>query len=330
MKRVFVLGSGFSAPVGAPLTKSILPRLFSCGSIDRRTQDLKKWLEMTFFNKKPDWINSVSFEEILSRIDLIKYYRPYPDIDYKELEYYEELLLAGFTGLLTAEKSNPSGELYQRVLGLVQNGGGIVSFNYDLVLETVLRSMEIDPDYMLPLVRMPAEVSQIEKLHKLPVLKLHGSINLYFCPLCKGTYFFSHSFTLHPMPDEHQPFCRTCQDRDGNRTRLRHLIIAPTLFKSYSLPSIRHLWFLALDMLAKARDIFFIGYSLPEEDILAYQLFDFAWQMAAQKPSITIVNGPHANLAGYRQIYGKAAHNTGLYLEEWVKTATFMSKSRYS
>ncbi|MFZ5640624.1 MAG: SIR2 family protein [Bacillota bacterium] len=318
MSRVFVLGSGFSAPGGAPLTRNVLPRIFDGDNKDPQIQELQAWLANTLFPKKPDWLTSVSFEEILSRLDLIKYYRPYPDIDYKELEYYEELLLAGFTGLLPAEKNNANLQLYQRFLDFLESGDTIVSFNYDLVLETALKQQNIDPDYMMPVECTPAYCDLNDKNPKLPVLKLHGSINLYFCPDCKRTYFFSHSFTQHPLPGEQRPVCTSCRDGSGVRPRLKHLVIAPTLFKSYSLPFIRRLWFLALDQLAKAGEIFFIGYSLPEEDILAYQLFDFAWQMAAPKPKLTVVDGPRARLAGFRQIYGKALNNTGLYLEDWV------------
>lgn len=321
MSRVFVLGSGFSAPVGAPLTRNVLPRIFSGANTDPQIHRLQLWLDKTFFNRKPDWITSVSFEEILSRMDLIKYYRPYPDIDYKELEYYEELLLAGFTGLLAADKNSANRELYQKFLDFVQAGDGVVSFNYDLVLEGALKIRQVDPDYMMPVECMPAYCNLAEKNPRLPVLKLHGSINLYFCPFCKRTYFFSHSFTLHPLPGEQRPVCTACRGRNGNRPRLQHLVIAPTLFKSYSLPFIRQLWYLALKMLARAREIFFVGYSLPEEDILAYQLFDFAWQMAAPKPGVTVIDGPRANLDGFRQIYGDALNNTGLYLEEWIKIA---------
>ncbi len=318
MARVFVLGSGFSAPSGAPLTKSVLPQIFYEKNNCPQIQNLKNWLENTFFPKKPNWIKTASFEEILSRLDLIRMYRPYPDTDYKELECYEELLLACFTGLLTTEKSNANPQLYQNFLDLLQAGDLIISFNYDLVLEMALQARKIDPDYMLPVEYAPKYCDLQNKHPKLPVLKLHGSINLYFCPSCKRTYFFSHSFTLHPLPGEPRPVCKACYNVSGKCRQLRHLVIAPTLFKSYSLPFMRQLWFLALDRLANAKEVIFIGYSLPEEDILTYQLFDFAWQMAAPKPGLTIVNGPQAKLLGFRQIYNDSFYNTGQYLAAWV------------
>lgn len=319
MSRVFVLGSGFSAPGGAPLTRNILSRIFAAENIKPHMCHLQTWLGKTFFNKKPDWIKTVSFEEILSRLDLIKYYRPYPDINYQELEYYEELLLAGFTGLLAAEKNNTNPELYLNFVDFLRSDDLVVSFNYDLVLEKALQQRNIDPDYMLPVECAPDYCHLDKKKPELAMLKLHGSINLYFCPFCRRTYFFSHSFTLHPLPGEERPVCTKCRSDSGNHPRLKHLVIAPTLYKSYSLPSIRRLWFLALEKLMRAGEIYFIGYSLPEEDILSYQLFDFAWQSAAQKPQVTVVNGPQAALHGFRQIYGENFQNTGLYLEEWVQ-----------
>ena len=318
MSRVFVLGSGFSVPSGAPLTKNILTLIFAEINTDPRIKQLKLWLDNTFFTKNPDWLRSASFEELLSRMDITRYYRPYPDIDYSELEYYEDLLLACFTGLLTTRRNNAQMELYRQFLDYLQTGDTIISFNYDLVLELAMELRHIDPDYMMPVECTPVYCDLRDKHRKLPLLKLHGSINLYFCPSCKRTFFFSHSFTQHPLPGEQAPSCTYCRTDTGVQRRLKHLIIAPTLFKSYSLPFIRKLWFLALDRLSRAKHICFIGYSLPEEDILTYQLFDFAWQMAESKPLLTVVNGPHSGIESFRQIYGEALDNTGLYLEEWV------------
>lgn len=322
MGRVFVLGSGFSVRAGAPLSRSVLSSLFHRTGCTPHLRELKSYIDRFLFPGRPEWIAETDFEEVLSRLDLIRHYRPYPDIDYTQVSYYEDLLIGEFTKILSPEHLYPGHGSYDIFKTHLKPQDIIVSFNYDLVMESLLASVGIDFSYCLDDRQgMPQNIT-------IPLLKLHGSINLYYCPRCSRVFTFSTGVTGHPVTVEHQTpgksdtavtlICRHCSQGDKT-VALRHFIIAPTLFKSFTLPALRRLWFIALQALAGASQVFFIGYSLPKADILSHQLLDFARRMAAQHQNIHIINGPRAEPERFHHIYGDKVVNEGVYFEQWVE-----------
>ncbi len=79
------------------------------------------------------------------------------------------------------------------------------------------------------------------------------------------------------------------------------------------------MWYRALESLTLAREIYFIGYSLPEADILSCQLLDFGKRMSRDRHEVYLVNGPRTVPERFSHIYGDSLKNEGLYFEEWVK-----------
>jgi NAD-dependent SIR2 family protein deacetylase len=323
MSRVFVLGSGFSVRAGAPLSRSILSSLFRQDKSAPRLLDLKLYIDRFLFPGRPDWVTKADFEEVLSRLDLIRHYQPYPNIDYNQVSYYEDLLISEFTKLLNPEHLSQRHSSYDIFTRLLEPQDIVISFNYDLVLESLLTSAGIDFNYCLK--------SQIStsKNKALRLLKLHGSINLYYCPRCSQVVFFSQQMTRHPVtygskakfnPDltADSLICGQCSTID-KIVVLRHFIIAPTLFKSVTLPALRRLWFTALQALSGASQIFIIGYSMPVADILSHQLFDFAQKMSTQNQDIYMINGPRAASESFLHIYGDRLKNEKVYFEHWTE-----------
>jgi len=297
MQRAFVLGSGFSVMAGAPLSRSVLSDIFHSDRSGSQILELKSYLDEFLFRGERSWHKNTGLEEVLSRLDLIRHYRPYPHVDYEKVSYYEELLLEEFAKLLSPKHVNCTHPAYSLFGQIIENGDVFISFNYDQVIENLLASAGRTYDYNL----LPGPSPATSGLTDL--LKLHGSINLYYCPRCSEVYHFPSRATERPAG-------------------LRHFIIAPTLFKSYSLPVLRRLWFKALESLTAVREIIFIGYSLPEADILSYQLFDFAARLARQGQKVSLVNGPQLQPERFRQIYGRKLVDTGLYFEQWVNQFT--------
>lgn len=326
MSRVFVIGSGFSTCAGAPLARSVLPAIFNPSRTDKANLSLKNYLDNFLFQGHKDWINNSGLEEVLSRLDLIRHYQPYPNTDYDKVSYFEEMLLGEFTNLLRPPKANSKHRAYSIFKELINNHDAFISFNYDLVVEELLYSSGKNYNYCLN----SPQFSQLSQPW-VKLLKLHGSINLYYCPECGEVFTFSPGQAAHPLPvlvqsadSEHRTemVCLACL-KAGSSIHLKHFIIAPTLFKSYTLSTLRRLWFQALELLAAADEIIFIGYSLPEADILSYQLFDFGKGLARRNQIIRLVNGPRLLPDRFLQIYGQELLNTGLYFEEWVNCRSF-------
>lgn len=299
MGRVFVLGSGFSVRAGAPLSRSILGSLFQRDRSAPHVQELKSYIDRFLFPGRPDWIKEADFEEVLSRLDLIRHYQPYPNINYNQVFYYEDLLIKEFIKLLNPEHLSSEHYSYDIFKKLLKPQDIIISFNYDLVMESLLTPENFDYNYCLE-----GRISN-SKNEALCLLKLHGSINLYYCPRCGEV-------TGESL------ICRQCSTTD-KVVALRHFIIAPTLFKSFTLPALRRLWFTALKALAGASQVYIIGYSLPKADILSHQLFDFAWRMSTQSQAIHIINGPKAASERFFHIYGGKLNNAKMYFENWIE-----------
>lgn len=304
MNRVFILGSGFSTYAGAPLSRAVLPAVFSTDRQEPSVLELKSFLEKFLFRGECDWIQTSEIEEVLSRLDLIRHYKPYPNIDYNQVSHFEELLLSKFIELLTPEHTESEHFVYKKFAELVHSGDKIVSFNYDLIVENLLKRSGKNYNYCLK--------PQNGEQPIINLLKLHGSINLYYCHLCSSVYHIELR-----KADKGPLVCEKCSGGSSSAS-LRHFIIAPTLFKSYSLPVLRNLWFKALEFLKDTGEIYFLGYSLPEADILSYQLFDFAKRFASGKQTVYLVNGPRLGPERFEQIYGQDLVNTRLYLEEWI------------
>ena len=323
MTRLFVLGSGFSVRAGAPLSRSILGSLFSQEMYAPHVRALKSYIDRFLFPGRPDWVNETDFEEVLSRLDLIRHYQPYSNIDYDQVSYYEDLLIGEFTKLLNPKHLSPGHGSYTTFKNQLKPQDTIISFNYDLVVESLLTSVNKDYNYELGCQVGTSEAQAI------PLLKLHGSINLYYCPNCGKVFFFSPLVTRHPLTQgnyaaytpgvmDNLLICRQCSAKD-KKAALRHFIIAPTLFKSFALPALRRLWFTALQALAGASRIYIIGYSLPKADILSHQLFDFARRMSAHNQDVHIINGPKAVPERFLHIYGNGLKNEGVYFEHWIE-----------
>lgn len=313
MNRVFILGSGFSTYAGAPISRAVLPAVFLTDRSDPSVLKLKSFLSEFLFRGESDWIQTSGLEEVLSRLDLIRHYKPYPNIDYNQVSYFEELLLSKFIELLTPEHTRSEHNVYKEFAELLNFGDTIVSFNYDLIAEHLLTMSGRNYNYCL-------NPEYGERLY-VELLKLHGSINLYYCPLCGAVYQINFQ-----KGDKGSLVCERCSG-DSRSAALRHFIIAPTLFKSYSLPVLRSLWFKALALLKEAREIYFMGYSLPEADILSYQLFDFARRSVSGSQTVYLVNGPRLSPVRFGQIYGQDLINTRLYLDEWISEKIKNTKS---
>jgi len=315
MNRVYVLGSGFSVEAGAPLARSVINHIFRTNGLNPQLMELKSFLDEFLFQGKQDWSDDTDLEEVLSRLDLIRHYKPYPGVDYSRVSHFEELLLAEFTKLLSPLKLDSSHPSYSAFRSILCGDETIISFNYDLIMEDLLISTGWGYKYCIETVD-----AKLQGKKPVNLLKLHGSINLYYCPVCGDVFFFSPLVTEHPITEKETDslmICKNCS-QPNQQVNLRHFIIAPTLFKSYTMSVLRRLWFKALKSLTEAGQIYFIGYSLPEADILSYQLFDYARRLAHEKQTVHLINGPQRKPQRFKQIYGPNLVNEGIYFEDWV------------
>lgn len=152
----------------------------------------------------------------------------------------------------------------------------IITFNYDLVVEAILASMNMDVDYKLN----PSE-SITENTEKVTLLKLHGSMNWYKKKIEKGGKISS-KITAVPIlnktmsTDEKMKFFSVNGSGDIETRfseNLESIIVPPVWNKSSYHQEIKEIWREAALALSNASHIYCLGYSLPQTDGFFKQLF---------------------------------------------------------
>jgi len=297
---VYILGSGFSQAAGEPLANEINLQLFK----NEKSKDsfLYRWISEHLYYNHPSWHKNFSFEELISRLDLYLHYNHLKG-DENNIKKVELELLHHFIDLLKKQNLNYNSSVYEKFIKKLNPDDTIVSFNYDLLIEKTLKNLN------LPMPNFGIINTSNSFINNSPfnLYKLHGSINWSYCPRCKEIFFQDSDIVDEEINNLSA----------GNCIR-KPLIIAPTLYKSYSLPKLRILWKKAFKVLSNTPTIYFIGYSIPRADALVYQLLDLANSINTNHPKVYLVNGNKANYTRHLSIYSSLI-NTNLTFEEWIK-----------
>jgi len=141
----------------------------------------------------------------------------------------------------------------------------VITFNYDLVLDSALRRIGAEPDYGFSRVSDHSD-------EDISIIKLHGSMNWAICPACKTVSILPATSDLAPL----QIMSNACRECSAS-TQL--LLIPPSWDKSEYRGVLYPVWTRAIEELTSATHICIIGYSMPETDaffeaLLTLGLFD--------------------------------------------------------
>jgi hypothetical protein len=272
---VYVVGAGFSAGLGYPLTKSLLIDVWQ-----RLPSQLQKRMAKIIQFHHPDFdpARTTSFpdiEQLLTEIavnlDLFEASRRIEGrFKRGELEDARDSLLWTIAEWFheihkTAQSASWLAKFRRR---LVEENAAIVSFNWDLVLDSLLFRDQV------PAVRY----GLTEVLGDGPILlKPHGSLNWYessaveHVPSAKRTVIFeSTGEDVHERVDVFR-FPRAIKSKVGNR--YSPLLVPPTFLKDFRRPIFRRLWKNCTDVLSTPKTLVFLGYSLPMADLHAQFIF---------------------------------------------------------
>jgi hypothetical protein len=165
----------------------------------------------------------------------------------------------------------------------------IISTNYDIILDNALLSKASSCNYGVRLRRniniraepgmRPYEDGETWSFQdglspyaegrinegRIPLLKLHGSLNWVYCPRCDEIDItIGHKGASELLRDRTDvlcvnPYCTS---------NYEPLLVSPTMLKVYSTRALKELWRLCEQTVASAGQLIFIGYSLPEADYL--------------------------------------------------------------
>ncbi len=171
------------------------------------------------------------------------------------------------------------------------SGIHFISLNYDTLLDSALSHLHprLVLDYGLDFSNYYVTSEKGLKWERAwpgegrDLIKVHGSLNFRFCPLCQSVQLIAFSGETTPGGAETGgaesgaglPVRGLREDhgrcpRDGTLTEM--LIAPPTLFKEFTNPAILELWRRARTLLLEARRIVVVGYSLPIADLHMWQM----------------------------------------------------------
>jgi len=270
---VYVVGAGFSAGLGYPLTKTLLIDIWNRLEKDSQLH-LKKIIEFhhpAFTVKRNTTFPDIEqlLTEIAVNLELFDASRPAEGtFTKKQLEASRQALLSSIARWFhdLYDKACDTGWLSDIVQRLRAEKAAIVSFNWDLVLDQLLFESGLES----------ASYGLSKDLASGPVLlKPHGSLNWYDATQIqrvaeeKLVEIFPHERAAERIEAFLHP--RAIRSKAGRR--YTPLIIPPTYLKDFNRPVFRHLWNRSTDVLSTPKKLIFLGYSLPAADLHAQFIF---------------------------------------------------------
>ena len=272
-ENVYVVGAGFSRGLGYPMTSGLLPGVWKMLEAKERTQ-LKKIIGFHHPEFVPsDKSSFPDMERFLTEVDvnLKLFYSSRP----AEGRFTKEKLQFAHDNLLWRVGSWFH-DLFENAIHvpwaiafanrLKRENAGIVSFNWDLVLDHLAFDGEITAN----------NYGASKRLAKGPLLfKPHGSLNWYegtdidAVAESKRVEIFHHTEKKKRVYAFVRP--RLIKSKAGNR--YAPLIIPPTFIKDFKPTIFRQLWKNTTDVLSTPKRLYFLGYSLPASDLHAQFIF---------------------------------------------------------
>ena len=270
---VYIVGAGFSAGLGYPLTKSLMIEVW-----ERLPRPAREQLQKIIKFHPPafDADRATTFpdiEQLLTEVEvndqLFDASRPAPGRFTKaQLKESREALLFTVASWFHEiyETAATTDWLSRMISRFRENDSGVISFNWDLVIDQALFGGSLSAgDYGFS-----------KTLHAGPLLlKPHGSLNWYQgtqldrVPDLKRTEIFHHKKEAQRVHAFLRP--RGVKSKSGHR--YNPLIIPPTYLKDFTPAIFQQLWQNCVDLLSTAREVVFLGYSLPTADLQAQFIF---------------------------------------------------------
>lgn len=187
-----------------------------------------------------------------------------------------------------------------------------ITFNYDLCLDVFLQHFYSNYSYCLELEENPK---------KIPLLKLHGSINWglsedeKIIPYPVGNA----NFNLHFDPETviyNLGTILPSMQHAGKPLTGPPVIVPPTWNKNSYHGQLSNVWSRAANELAKAENIFIIGYSLPETDSFFRYLYALGSEGTKRLRNFIVINKDTSGTTEdrFRSLIGKGVENRFKYL----------------
>jgi len=290
---LYILGAGASFECGAPLMRGFLDTaedLLEKGQLRTHAKSVKKVLDLTVelqgINSK-SYVDLDNIESLFGLLEMAQLVGSLGDHTSAEIDELKDALIDLI--VVTLEESiryrvNDKRDLvaagsYDLFVRLVERSSDpvVITLNYDLALDHALASRGHAIDYCLqPQNRRPEAVR---------LLKLHGSLNWGYCTECRNVIPYQMRDYLSKYPispfDTAPSKILTITERLGDLAAKhphasfepRPFIVPPTWTKTAYTSSLANVWHVAISEMKAARNIYVLGYSMPETDVFFRYLF---------------------------------------------------------
>lgn len=304
---VFVVGAGFSRDLGYPLTRDLLPLV-----ADRLDARLRRQFDAVMLFHHPHWDNrNVTLPEIepfltelTANKDLLGTLRPQGRFDPPKLKRFQEELLRSIAGWFHEIHENKKSKQSQVLADFVERiesigNSAIISFNWDYELDKALFG-EGAPWRGLT----PERYGLVQGKSQVPeVLKPHGSLNWY---RGRSGQHIRRDLKKRLWKGENRrdsiyAFLRWRAPRSKSGRRYVPWIIPPTHWKDFKHPMMKQIWKRCVDRLSVAKQVYFLGYSLPEPDWHSRYVFRCGFHNQAE--GVPSSKGPRGRPTGRAEVF---------------------------
>ena len=336
---LFIFGAGASYANGFPLQRDLLSFYFKIFKDDRNEKEVYDLLK-EFFSEFYNISNPINqdfppLEHILGVIDVcIKDEIGYsPKYNREKLQDIYNLLIYVVLRLLTYKAKNYDKGIYKKFLKNLNNINKelknihFITMNYDYSFDDAFDFLypKVLVDYGIELVNYGEKLSHPFYWWERPepekgtyLLKLHGSLNFKYCPLCQnielipwGYYIINighqnfESLTLIDAIKHRKAKCPI----DGMESKI--LVVPPTVSKRLGYSPLQQIWNKARKLFLANEVIIIVGYSLPFADFHMWQLLKQA-ELNSGPKKILIINAPgknsHEVSNRYKQVFSNVTY----------------------
>jgi NAD-dependent SIR2 family protein deacetylase len=283
-KTAIFLGAGASAAEGAPVQSQLFKTYFSNTRNIRKYQEMYQELSQFFrivfsidLSKSVKNTTFPTFEEALGILDLLEMRRESlrgfefgggPGQVNKAQLVRLYLTLAMSKAISDGLKKSGKPPWHQELVNNLRsqallNDTIFVSTNYDLLIDGAL-GFQIDygVEFSGPHKFGSRETLSPTGPPPVKLLKLHGSLNWLYCPVCNNLNSWESKAVLSLM-SENKPItrCEFCQ------SVMSPVIVPPTFYKDMSRVFLSNIWNKTENALREVNHIIFCGYSFPDADM---------------------------------------------------------------
>ena len=276
--RLFILGAGFSAAAGVPLTATLLKKAMGkfaaeCPGIFSRVDRYAR--ESTGnFDGDVDYTKEGFFPDLCTFIEYIELREYGGGERWADTGSREKLALRFYLAKTIVEHTPGAAnlpDLYVEFAAQLHDGDIVISFNWDGLLEVALEKIGKPYTY------------NFKEKYAIKLCKLHGSINWRLGTpnnLAKPVNTLaweSMEFTKGILKEEiyHTPALLdfSTWDRYPPLGEVEPFLVLPGLGKAFDVRSNAELWYKPECMFAFTHDVYIIGLSLAVDDFLIRSLF---------------------------------------------------------